>query len=73
MRLQPLTVATVALVLGGVSGATLLVHLFSVVLGEGAGRALPVFWVRLIAGVAFSGLDLPPPEGGARAHHSKLS
>jgi Ca2+/H+ antiporter, TMEM165/GDT1 family len=42
-------------VLTGVFAATLLVHLFSVVLGELVGLALPVFWVKLLAGVAFLG------------------
>src|SRR5216683_1824204 len=45
-------------VLAGVFAATLLVHLFSVVLGELVGLALPVFWVKLLAGVAFLGFGL---------------
>jgi Ca2+/H+ antiporter, TMEM165/GDT1 family len=45
-------------VLAGVFGATLLVHLFSVVLGELVGLALPVFWVKLLAGLAFIGFGL---------------
>jgi Ca2+/H+ antiporter, TMEM165/GDT1 family len=40
-------------VLSGVFWATLAVHLFSVALGEAAGFALPVFWLRLIAGASF--------------------
>lgn len=40
-------------VLLGVFGATLLVHLFSVGLGEIAGLTIPVFWVQLLAGMAF--------------------
>jgi putative Ca2+/H+ antiporter (TMEM165/GDT1 family) len=39
-------------VLIGVFGATLVVHLFSVGLGEAAGMALPVFWLHLLAGLA---------------------
>jgi putative Ca2+/H+ antiporter (TMEM165/GDT1 family) len=39
--------------LGGVTLATLLVHLFSVGLGEVLGVTLPAFWVRLVAGLAF--------------------
>ena len=39
--------------LAGVTLATLLVHLFSVGLGELLGVTLPAFWVRLIAGLAF--------------------
>ena len=42
-------------VLAGVFVATLLVHLFSVVLGELVGITLPIFWVKLLAGVAFLG------------------
>jgi putative Ca2+/H+ antiporter (TMEM165/GDT1 family) len=45
-------------VLAGVFAATLLVHLFSVVLGELVGLALPAFWVKLLAGVAFLGFGL---------------
>lgn len=40
-------------VLGGVFLATLVVHLFSVALGEAAGIALPTFWINLLAGAAF--------------------
>lgn len=42
-------------VLWGVFVATLVVHLGSVALGEAAGAMLPVFWVRLLGGVAFLG------------------
>jgi len=45
-------------VLAGVFAATLLVHLFSVVLGELVGLALPIFWVKLFAGVAFLGFGI---------------
>jgi putative Ca2+/H+ antiporter (TMEM165/GDT1 family) len=45
-------------VLGGVFGATLLVHLFSVGLGEIAGLTLPIFWINLLAGIAFIGFGL---------------
>lgn len=40
-------------VLLGVFGATLLVHRFSVGLGEVVGLTIPVFWVHVLAGVAF--------------------
>jgi len=40
-------------VLLGVFGATLLVHLFSVGLGEIVGLTIPVFWVQVVAGLAF--------------------
>ena len=39
--------------MAGVFGATLLVHLFSVAIGEAAGNALPRFWINLAAGIAF--------------------
>ena len=45
-------------VLGGVFAATLLVHLFSVGIGEAAAVALPAFWIRLAAGVAFIGFGI---------------
>ncbi|HWS72700.1 MAG TPA: TMEM165/GDT1 family protein [Thermoanaerobaculia bacterium] len=42
-------------VLWGVFLATLLIHLFSVLIGEAAAMALPLFWIKLAAGVAFLG------------------
>jgi Ca2+/H+ antiporter, TMEM165/GDT1 family len=44
---------SVKTVLTGVFGATLVVHLFSVFLGEAAGRALPTLLVQLLAGLSF--------------------
>ncbi|MGH2353769.1 MAG: TMEM165/GDT1 family protein [Chloroflexota bacterium] len=44
--------------LAGVTLATLVVHLFSVILGDFLGVALPAFWVRLIAGLAFVGFGI---------------
>jgi putative Ca2+/H+ antiporter (TMEM165/GDT1 family) len=41
--------------LAAVLAATLLVHLFSVAIGEVFGLALPTFWVQIVAGVAFLG------------------
>jgi putative Ca2+/H+ antiporter (TMEM165/GDT1 family) len=41
------------IVLTAVFVATLLVHLFSVFLGEAASFALPVFWIKMIAGASF--------------------
>ena len=41
------------IVLTGVFIATLVVHLFSVFIGEAASYALPVFWIRILAGVSF--------------------
>jgi putative Ca2+/H+ antiporter (TMEM165/GDT1 family) len=40
-------------VLAGVFGATFLVHLVSVGLGEAAGTVIPAIWIRLLAGAAF--------------------
>ena len=40
-------------VLTGILLATLFVHLFSVLLGQAVGIALPIFWVKLAAGIAF--------------------
>ena len=45
-------------VLAGIFVATLLVHLFSVAIGEVLGVALPTFWLTLAAGVAFIGFGL---------------
>jgi putative Ca2+/H+ antiporter (TMEM165/GDT1 family) len=41
------------LTLAGIAAATLLVHLFSVIVGEAMGLALPTFWIRVVAGLAF--------------------
>ncbi len=46
------------IVLTGVFGATLLVHLFSVGIGEVMGIALPVFWIKMIAGMSFIAFGL---------------
>src|SRR5215212_12028541 len=46
------------LVLAAVFVATLLVHLFSVAIGELLGLALPAFWLGLAAGLAFIGFGL---------------
>jgi Ca2+/H+ antiporter, TMEM165/GDT1 family len=45
-------------VLGGVFAATLAVHLFSVAIGELLGLALPLFWIQLLAGLAFIGFGV---------------
>lgn len=41
------------LTLAGIAVATLVVHLFSVIVGEAMGLALPTFWIRIVAGLAF--------------------
>jgi Ca2+/H+ antiporter, TMEM165/GDT1 family len=46
------------LVLGGILIATLAVHLFSVAIGELLGFALPLFWIHVLAGLAFIGFGL---------------
>jgi putative Ca2+/H+ antiporter (TMEM165/GDT1 family) len=51
-RFKPLVV------MAGVFVATLLIHLFSVALGEMGGAALPTFWINIIAGTAFIGFGL---------------
>jgi putative Ca2+/H+ antiporter (TMEM165/GDT1 family) len=45
-------------VLAGVFGATLVVHLFSVGLGEVLGLTIPVFWTNILAGLAFVAFGL---------------
>src|SRR4051794_4993065 len=45
-------------VLTAIFVATLLVHLFSVAIGEVLGLMLPTFWLTLAAGIAFIGLGL---------------
>jgi len=45
-------------VLLGVFGATLLVHLFSVGLGELVGITVPSLWINVLAGIAFIGFGL---------------
>jgi Ca2+/H+ antiporter, TMEM165/GDT1 family len=44
---------SVKTVLAGVFGATLVVHLLSVFLGEAANWALPTFWIQSLAGLSF--------------------
>ncbi|MFN0072896.1 MAG: TMEM165/GDT1 family protein [Chloroflexota bacterium] len=46
------------IVLAGVFVATLLVHLFSVGIGELLGMALPTFWIAIAAGLAFIGFGI---------------
>lgn len=60
-------------VLAGVFIATLVVHVFSVILGEAAGRALPVFWINLLAGLAFIGFGIWTLKGDNLGDEEKLS
>jgi len=59
-------------VMAGVFGATLLIHLFSVFLGEAASRALPVFWIELLAGLAFIGFGLWTLRGDELGDEDKV-
>lgn len=61
------------LVLGAVFVATLLVHLFSVVVGEVLGLALPVFWIKLLAGLAFIGFGIWTLRGDELGEEEKLN
>jgi Ca2+/H+ antiporter, TMEM165/GDT1 family len=45
-------------VLAGVFGATLLIHLLSVGLGQAAGTVIPTFWIQLASGLAFIGFGI---------------
>lgn len=45
-------------VLAGVFVATLVVHLFSVALGEALGLVIPTFWLTLAAGLSFIGFGM---------------
>ena len=46
------------IVLSAILAATLLVHLFSVTIGEVLGLVLPRFWIEMAAGLAFIGFGL---------------
>lgn len=61
-----------SVVLAGVFVATLLIHLFSVVLGEAAGQVLPVFWINLLAGLAFIGFGIWTLRGDELGDEEKL-
>jgi putative Ca2+/H+ antiporter (TMEM165/GDT1 family) len=60
-------------VMAGVFGATLLVHLLSVLLGTAASLALPVFWIKLLAGLSFIGFGLWTLRGDELGAEEKLS
>ncbi len=66
-----------AVVLAGVSVATLAVHAFSVTLGEVAGKVLPQSWTVLLSGLAFIAFGLWTLRGegldGAEAKWPRLS
>lgn len=45
-------------VIAGILLSTLVVHLFSVMIGNSIGVALPLFWLKIIAGAAFIGFAI---------------
>lgn len=61
-----------SVVLLGVFLATLLIHLFSVAIGEAAGFALPEFWIKVLAGLAFVGFGLWTLRGDEFDDEEKL-
>ncbi|HEX2910042.1 MAG TPA: TMEM165/GDT1 family protein [Chloroflexia bacterium] len=62
-----------SIVLAAVFAATLLVHLFSVGIGEVLGLALPVFWIKLLAGLAFIGFGIWTLRGDEIEEEEKLT
>ncbi|MDB5079802.1 MAG: hypothetical protein JWP00_1726 [Chloroflexi bacterium] len=60
------------LVMSAVFAATLVVHLFSVLLGEILGVALPIFWIKILAGVAFIGFGIWTLRGDELGDEEKL-
>lgn len=60
------------IVLTGVFVATLVVHLLSVFLGEAVSLALPVFWIRLLSGIAFIAFGLWTLRGDEFDDEDKL-
>jgi putative Ca2+/H+ antiporter (TMEM165/GDT1 family) len=60
------------IVMLGVFLATLLIHLFSVLIGQILGLALPTFWINLLAGIAFIGFGLWTIKGDELDEEEKL-
>lgn len=60
------------IVLAGVFVATLLIHLLSVFIGEAASLALPVFWIKLLAGASFIIFGLWTLRGDELGDEEKL-
>jgi len=58
-------------VLAGVFAATLVVHIFSVLLGAGVGKVLPGNWVSLVAGLAFVGFGFWTLRGDSLNEESR--
>lgn len=61
------------LVMTAVFAATLVVHLFSVLVGEVLGLALPLFWIKLLAGLAFIGFGIWTLRGDELGDEEKLN
>jgi putative Ca2+/H+ antiporter (TMEM165/GDT1 family) len=60
-QLVALTLATrfnAKVVLGGIFTATLVIHIFSALIGGLVGGFLPTDWIKLVAGIAFVGFGL---------------
>ena len=62
-----------SIVLAGVFGATILVHQLSVFLGEAAGLFIPLFWIKIAAGIAFLIFGLWTLRGDELGDEDKLS
>jgi len=61
------------IVLTGVFVATVLVHLLSVFIGEAAGLFIPLFWIKLAAGIAFLVFGLWTIRGDELGDEEKLN
>lgn len=62
-----------SVVLVGVFVATILVHLLSVFIGEAAGLFIPLFWIKLSAGIAFLVFGLWTIRGDELDDEEKLT
>lgn len=62
-----------SIVLTGVFIATMLVHLFSVFIGEALSFALPLFWIKIMAGIAFIGFGLWTLRGDKLEDEERLA
>jgi len=62
-----------SIVVSGVFIATILIHLVSVFIGEAASFAIPVFWIKMIAGSAFIVFGLWTLRGDKLEDEEKLT
>ncbi|MHB9096084.1 MAG: TMEM165/GDT1 family protein [Eubacteriales bacterium] len=61
-------------VIGGIFAATLLVHLFSVVVGQFLGEWIPFTYIQLLAGISFIGFGIWTLRGDELdGEHEKIS